>query len=89
MTDHISFNNNINNLEKLINSKKISENQEKDLEQQLNESQKSSTSCSSITHDNEGLGVKSKLLLKNLDQIDFWTNQRNYQHLCPFLRILY
>ena len=76
MTDHISFNNNINNLEKLINNKKISEYQEKDLEQQLNESQKSSTSCSSITHDNEGLGVKSKLLLKNLDQIDFWTNQR-------------
>ena len=76
MTD-ITLNNNINNLEKLLNNRIISENKEKDdEEQQLNESQKSSTSSSSINHGIEDLGIKSKLGIKNLEQLDLCINQR-------------
>ena len=89
MTD-ITLNNNINNLEKLLNNRIISENKEKDdEEQQLNESQKSSTSSSSINHGIEDLGIKSKLGIKNLEQLDLCINQRKLSPQCLFLKIFF
>jgi len=65
-----TINNNLNNLDNLLKNKIISQSNEKDEERQLYDSQISSTSTSSINPGNENYSIKSKLLIKNLVQLD-------------------
>ena len=77
MTEIIpTINNSINNLDNLLKNKEISQSKENDEERQLYDSQISSTSSSSINPVNQNYGIKSKLLLKNLAQLEQCYNQR-------------
>jgi hypothetical protein len=68
----------INNLEQLKNQEDILKDSVKDDDQQFYDSQRSSTSTSSINETNDNLGVKSKLLSKNSENLELFQSQRKF-----------
>ena len=73
-----NINDPINNLEKLKNQEYILKDTVKDDDSQFYDSQRSSTSASSINEANDNLGIKSKLLSKNLENLDLFQCQRKF-----------
>jgi hypothetical protein len=73
-----NINDPINNLEKLKIQEDILKDAVKDEDPQFYDSQRSSTSTSSINEINDNLGIKSKLLSKNLENLDLIQSQRKF-----------
>ena len=73
-----NINDPINNLEKLKNQEDILKDIVKDDDSQFYDSQRSSTSTSSMNETNDNLGIKSKLLSKNLENLDLFQSQRKF-----------
>ena len=68
----------LNTLEKLKSQEDILKDEVKDDEPQSYDSRRSSTSTSSMNETNDNLGIKSKLLLKNLENLDLIQCQRKF-----------